>query len=129
MSRSRSATPPKYRHHKARNLAKVSIGRRDVYLGTYNSPESWQRYAEVIAAWRSGKSVDAIASGQVADDPDLRPSSFRLTVGELSNHFWSFARDYYTSPSGLSRGRDLTPVTSTSDYERIHPGQSPERIF
>ena len=24
---------------------------------------------------------------------------------------------------------DLTPVTSTSDYERIHPGQSPERIF
>jgi hypothetical protein len=26
-------------------------------------------------------------------------------------------------------GHDLTPVTSTSDYERIHPGQSPERIF
>ncbi|MCH9654518.1 MAG: hypothetical protein K0U86_22295 [Planctomycetes bacterium] len=24
---------------------------------------------------------------------------------------------------------DLIPVNSTSDYERIHPGRSPERIF
>ncbi len=24
---------------------------------------------------------------------------------------------------------DLTPVNSTSDYERIHPGRSPERII
>ncbi len=29
----------------------------------------------------------------------------------------------------LGGGADLIPVNSTSDYERIHPGRSPERIF
>ena len=41
---------PKYRQHKARNLAVVTLSGRDYNLGRYNSPESrteYQRLASV----------------------------------------------------------------------------------
>ncbi len=40
---------PKYRQHKARDLAVVTINRRDHYLGPYGSPESYNEYARLIA--------------------------------------------------------------------------------
>ena len=42
---------PKYRRHKARNLAKVCINGKEIYLGPFNSPESLRRYDQVIAEW------------------------------------------------------------------------------
>jgi len=42
---------PKYRHHKARNLARVNINGKDIYLGEYDSPESHQKYDRLIAEW------------------------------------------------------------------------------
>jgi hypothetical protein len=40
---------PSYRHHKARGLAVVTLDGKDVYLGTFNSPESHERYHRLIA--------------------------------------------------------------------------------
>ena len=41
--------PPKYRHHKARNCAVVTINGRNHYLGPFGSPESHEKYACLIA--------------------------------------------------------------------------------
>ena len=48
---SRSPHIPKYRHHKARDLAAVRINGHDVYLGKYGSPESRELYDRVVAEW------------------------------------------------------------------------------
>jgi hypothetical protein len=40
---------PKYRLHKARNCAVVTIAGRDHYLGTYDSPTSWEAYHRLVA--------------------------------------------------------------------------------
>lgn len=42
-------TTPKYRLHKARNCAVVTISGRDHYLGAYDSPESWEQYHRLVA--------------------------------------------------------------------------------
>jgi len=110
MPRTRTGTPPKYRQHKARNLAKVSISRRDIYLGPYNSPESHQRYAQVIAAWQAGRTADeieAIVKGTAMPEPDsIIGTAATITVGQLAKRFWAeHAATYYTSSTGLSRGR------------------------
>ena len=43
--------PRKYQLHKASDLARVRIKGRDIYLGKYRSPESEQRYHQVITDW------------------------------------------------------------------------------
>ena len=45
---------PKYRHYKPKGLAVVRVDGRDVYLGRYESPESWEKYYRVLAEWRLG---------------------------------------------------------------------------
>ena len=45
---------PKYRHHKARNLAVVRIDGKDYYLGRYGSEESRTKYHRLLADWRAG---------------------------------------------------------------------------
>ncbi len=45
---------PKYRHHKARNLAVVRIEGRDYYLGRFGSEESRAKYHRLLADWRAG---------------------------------------------------------------------------
>jgi hypothetical protein len=47
---------PAYSFHKATGQARVTINRRDIYLGPHNSPaESLDRYSDVIAEWRIRK--------------------------------------------------------------------------
>ena len=45
---------PKYRHHKARNLAVVRIDGKDYYLGRFGSEESRAKYHRLMADWRAG---------------------------------------------------------------------------
>ena len=40
---------PSYRLHKARNCAVVTINGKNHYLGPYDSPESHEKYARLIA--------------------------------------------------------------------------------
>ena len=43
--------PLKYQLHKASGQVRARIKGRDIYLGKYLSPESEQRYRQVIADW------------------------------------------------------------------------------
>ena len=42
---------PRYQHHKASGQARARIDGRDHYLGPYGSPESRDRYDDLIAEW------------------------------------------------------------------------------
>ena len=57
---------PSYRLHKARNCAVVTIDGKNFYLGPYDSPESYEKYARHIAEWKVKKSKPeaAPANGQ-----------------------------------------------------------------
>ena len=44
---------PRYRHHKARGLAVVTLHGKDHYLGRYDSPESHQHYHRLLAEYCS----------------------------------------------------------------------------
>ncbi len=57
---SRTKRIPKYRHHIARNLAKVCIDGKEIYLGEYNSPGSLRAYDQVIGEWLSKGTVSSL---------------------------------------------------------------------
>ena len=52
--------PPKYRHHKARNLACVRISGKDIYLGRYGSPESLELYQSHVARWKADQAATKV---------------------------------------------------------------------
>ncbi len=56
MPRPKSAVPP-YRHHKSTGRAVVYVDRKSVFLGKYDTPESRQRYAEIVSKIASGEPV------------------------------------------------------------------------
>jgi integrase len=95
----RTNRPPAYRHHKARNLAVVTIAGKDRYLGPYGSPESHEMYARLIADWH--------ASGRRPAAPEAAPpqGDLLLTVNELILRYWDFVQSYYLKngkPTGES---------------------------
>ena len=88
----RKRRDPKYRHHKARNLAVVRIEGKDHYLGPYESEESIARYHLLIADWRAGK---CDSNNQLAENQNKRKDS-GITVIELAAKYSHFAAGYYT---------------------------------
>ena len=71
---------PKYSHHKATGQAYVRLNGRVQYLGLHNSPESHERYAEVVDQWRrESESVPAKD----------------ITIGALSVLYLKHAERYY----------------------------------
>jgi hypothetical protein len=79
---------PSYRLHKARNCAVVTIDGKNHYLGRYESPGSYEKYARLIAEWKSthfpgGK--PATATGKTAS----------VAINELILAFWQHARLRY----------------------------------
>src|SRR5437588_11693660 len=79
-------TTPKYRFHKARNCAVVTINGKDHYLGAYDSPESREKYHRLVAEWLAARNLppDSLA--------ERAPS---LTVADLILAYWKFAQSYY----------------------------------
>ena len=47
--------PPSYRLHKASRRAIVTIHGHDHYLGEYGSPESHEKYQQLVAQWATAK--------------------------------------------------------------------------
>jgi len=88
-------SPPKYRQHKARDLAVVTINRRDHYLGPYGSPESYNEYARLIAEWRQGLLGEAVST--------TRPNE-SIRIAELTLSYWTHCQTYYHHEDG-SNGR------------------------
>ncbi len=68
-----------YWHHKPSGQAYVRLDGKDHYLGEYNSPESRDRYGELIRGWTLQGNVDAVT----------------FSVDELALHFLGFAQGHY----------------------------------
>ena len=84
-------TVPKYCRHKASGRAVVRINGRDHYLGSYGSPESHERYARLIAEWRTSQKQRASDfTGSIA-----AARWDKLTVNELILRYLRFAQTYY----------------------------------
>lgn len=101
-----SPRQPSYRFHKARNCAVVTINGKNHYLGPYDSPESHEEYARLIAEWRAGQKQ---LNGSVAPrtDPDM-------SINDMILSYWKFAKTYYV--------RDGEPTKElTSMQEAIRP--------
>src|SRR4051794_32527706 len=98
-----SSNPPKYRHFKPKNLAVVRIDGRDIYLGKHGSPESWERYARVIAEWRAGWPAPPPVGPGGSSAAD-QAASEGLTINELILAYWRHAEDYYRHPDGSPTG-------------------------
>jgi hypothetical protein len=53
-----------YALHESSGQARVRIDGKDHYLGQYNSPESHESYARLIADWAAASSVGPSRSGR-----------------------------------------------------------------
>ena len=80
--------PPSYRLQKSRNLAVVTIDGNDVYLGRYGSPESHERYSQLIAQWHA----ENHRALPLATGPRV---PVRLLVKHLILRYWRFAEGHY----------------------------------
>ena len=95
---------PKYRHHKARNLAVVRIEGKDYYLGRFGTEESKLEYHRLLADWRAALLVPANTNGN-AEKIDTQTNN-DLSVAELAAKYWEFAEQYYRKDEN-SRSRVL----------------------
>ena len=67
---------PSYRHHKARNLAVVTIDGKNHYLGHWQSPESHEKYAALIAeSKRNGGTIPTRSRTRPPTQPRSRSVS------------------------------------------------------
>lgn len=109
MPRRRSSVPA-YRLHKPSGQGVVTVrtadgGRKDIYLGPYNSADSLTEYRRVLAT---------VAAGEEARPAAPPPSG--VTVAELLLAFLKHAREIYQTPAGKptgsfhSVGRAIRPV-------------------
>ena len=102
----RKPSTPSYRYHKARDCAVVTIGGKDHYLGAYDSPESREKYDQLVSEW--------LARGRQLELPPPVPDGQTLagpTVNELILRFVTHAATYYRRPDG-------TATTELSEYRR-----------
>ena len=76
----------KYRSHKARDCAVVTIAGTDHYLGEYDSPTSREKYHRLIA-----ENLATSNHSPVPSSTDTAP----ITITELAARYWSHAKTYY----------------------------------
>jgi integrase len=77
MSRPKNAVPS-YRLHKSSGRARVTVAGRDIWLGPWNSPESKERYARIVA--------DLDAHGSIAFRPRSAPMSVAALTAAYLDH-------------------------------------------
>lgn len=105
-----SRKPPKYALHKPSGQARVRIKGKDIYLGTYDSPESHEEY-------------DRLLSKHFAGNLDVDRDS--LSISRLAIMYVDFAKGYYlkdgkpTSEIHAIR-MALKPLTRMFGREKIH---------
>lgn len=84
---------PRYRHHKARNLAVVRIEGKDYYLGRFGSEESRAKYHRLLADWRAGllNHNESSARCHVRD----KHHDNAIMIADLVRMYGRFAKEYY----------------------------------
>jgi integrase len=80
---------PKYRRQRSKPFARafVELDGKRCYLGQYGTPESKQRYHQLLAEWTA-------SGGQTPVNPD------ELMIVELCARFWRHVQGYYRKPDG-----------------------------
>lgn len=110
-----SIRTPKYRYHKARDCAVVTLGGRDHYLGPYGSAPSHEKYHRLVAEHLAALGAPA------------EPGTSHLTIAELLAAYWRFAKQYY-----VKRGEptsELPPVKQALRFLRRLYGPTPASDF
>lgn len=80
---------PKYRHFKPRDLGVVRLDGKDVYLGPYDSPESWQQYHQLIAKWHANGCCSLPA-------PSPDQATGYIGINSVVEAYLRFAEEYYS---------------------------------
>ncbi len=91
-----SAQIPKYRLHKPTGRGVVRLNGRNIYLGTHGTPESKERYRQVIAEWLAN-------NRQLALRREQAESTNWTSVSELVLAYLEHAKTYY-SKNGTPTG-------------------------
>ncbi|MBL9083485.1 MAG: hypothetical protein JNK76_16840 [Planctomycetales bacterium] len=116
----RTASLPKYRHYRPKNLAVVRLNGRDHYLGRFGSPESKEKYFRLLAE-------QAVAAATTAQTATRLKLPANLTINQLVNAYRKFAEGYYV--------RDGKPTKELADMRyaarplRKLYGSTPVRDF
>ena len=110
---------PSYRLHKARNCAVVTINGKNHYLGPYDSPESHEEYARLIAEWKANRRGKSGVS--------YPPETGVLTVNLLVLKYLDWVETYY-----VKHGKPTAEVNNlsraASTLKRLY-GRTPAQDF
>ena len=106
----RKKTIPNYSHHKPTGQAYVRFldglgGRKTVYLGPYDSPESRREYARIVAELAATPGPAAVRT------PAEPAAGHSVTVNEVLLAFWRHAERHYRRPDG-------TPTDELAQYRQ-----------
>jgi integrase len=94
---------PGYCHHKPTNQAYVRLNGRTIYLGTYGSDESRQRYATVKAEWLAARHDRKFTATKTSGP----------TMAQLAVAYLDFAEGYYRDSSEYANLKlALQPVSA-----------------
>ncbi len=110
-----------YRHYRPKNLAVVRLDGRDVYLGRYGSPESWEKYHRLIA-----KRLSQVPSSK-ASPPTSPPAPADWTINQLLVAYRKFAQTYYVKDGEPTK--ELTEMKHAARPLRKLYGSSPASEF
>ncbi len=96
---------PVYRHHKPSGQARVRWQGREIYLGTFESPESRQRYAELLTKIVTGATLDIKNATRRKSQNKLNDGG--LSISELCVLFLQHAEQHYRKNGNLTSEYDL----------------------
>ena len=96
---------PVYRHHKPSGQARVRWQGREIYLGTFESPESRQRYAELLTQIVTGAKLDI--KDATRRKSEIRPDGDGLSINELCVLFLQHAEQHYRKNGKRTSEYDL----------------------
>jgi integrase len=109
----RKQSPPRYRLHKARKCAVVTIRGKNHYLGPYGSPESHEAYARLIAErFPGGKACLAAGSETGAE----------LTISELILRYWTEHVQVYYRKNGKPTDRQYHVRLALRPLRKLYGG-------
>jgi hypothetical protein len=117
LSASKRPHVPAYREHKPSGQARVIIDGKQVYLGRFGTPESWEKYNQLVA--------ERIAAPTPRNEPGS--NGLNLTVVELGDAYREWADGYYVKNGRLTGHIHQVKRAVRSLREKY--GRTPARHF